>query len=34
MALLTRLTALTSLTWLPWAALPRDEETDPLAVPP
>ena len=34
MALLTRLTALTRLTWLPWAALPRDEETDPLAGPP
>ena len=31
---LTRLLALTRLTWLPWAALPREEETDPLAGPP
>ena len=31
---LTRLLALTQLTRLPWAALPRDEETDPLAGPP
>ena len=30
----TRLLSLTRLTWLPWAALPRDEETDPLAGPP
>lgn len=31
---LTRLLALTRLTWLPWTALPREEETDPLAGPP
>ena len=30
---LTRLLALTQLTRLPWAALPREEETDPLADP-
>ena len=31
---LTRLLSLTRLGWLPWAALPREEESDPLAGPP